>query len=88
MLDESDLGWCSVKRAAILAEASQKHIRRAMQCGKLEYSDISLSDGRPTYRISRLDLVKWIKERKVKRSPETTARNELVDKYFPKRTKQ
>ncbi len=49
----------SVKDAARLTGLSDKHIRRAMQCGNLPCSNVGTPD-RPTYRFSRADIQTWM----------------------------
>jgi hypothetical protein len=66
--------WFSVEETAAIVGVESKHIRRAIDAGKLVPADITLgSDGRAFYRISRQDINDWMDATKIKRvSPKST----------------
>src|SRR5262249_20082502 len=53
----------SIKEAAQVVGVSDDHIRRAVVGGVLPCSNVGSMD-RPTYRISRADLLAWMEARK------------------------
>ncbi len=55
--------YYSIKGAARVLEVSPDHIRRAVVGGTLPCSNVGTM-GRPTYRISRTDLLAWVEKRK------------------------
>lgn len=77
-------GYVSVSEATAYTGLSRKFLTRAMKRGEFPYSNMS-SEAGPTYIIALKSLDDWIAARQVKRAPDTTQRDAVVARYFPKR---
>lgn len=62
-MEMASKGWLSIENAAMYADVSPDHIRRAVRGAMLPASNVGTPD-RPLYRISRQDLDAWLEKRK------------------------
>ena len=78
--------YYSINDAAVVAALSSDHIRRAVVGGTLVASDVGTKD-HPLYRISRKNLLHWLKEREAGAKP--PAKNVLpVSRHFGPSTRK
>jgi len=73
--------WFSIKKAAIYADLSSDHVRRAVTSAMLPCSNMGTND-RPTYRVSRKDLEEWLEKRKAGAIPSPRKKAELPKSRF------
>jgi excisionase family DNA binding protein len=83
-LSKPEQGYFGVPEAAAYVSCSGKSIRRAIKKGELACSNIG-GDRRRAIRIDRKDLDVWMERLRLKQGETKSARQSLVDKFFPKK---
>jgi excisionase family DNA binding protein len=79
--------WLSIQETATMLGVSTKHIRRAIKQGSLACSNVG-GTARPTYRIARVAIAKWMDDNRVKTMPTRTERDAVADEFFSKKRRQ
>lgn len=78
--------YLSIKGVAQLTALSSKHIRRAVVSGELPSVPAgSAGSGRPTYRIARTDVDRWLESKRPRQGRARAERDALVERFYPKR---
>jgi hypothetical protein len=70
--------YLSINKAAVMCGLSPAHIRRAVVGGTLPCSNVGTAD-RPTYRISRIAVRQWMKDREAGPKPPPRKRKGNTD---------
>jgi excisionase family DNA binding protein len=82
-LEQPRQDWFGIEQVAAMTGLSSKHIYRAIKKGELACSNVG-GEKRPTYRIAREAVARWMEANRVRQAPAKSGREALVDRYFGK----